>query len=320
MDMTDTTTSATALDLPTLRAGGLEVRLAPDAGGSVAAFCSRPAAGGPELHWLRPASAQALAARDPLGMASFPLVPWCNRIRDGRATAHGRSLHIPPNHPGEPEPHPLHGIGWLRPWKLLALEPARAVLALAHAADAHWPWDFEARQELLLSPGGLTLRLAATNRDRVPMPCGLGHHPYFPQPPGTWLQAGTEAMWETDAEVLPTALVAGHPVVRALRAGTPVQALHTDNNFTGWSREALLRWPADGQGPARHLRLLAQPPLDMFVLYRQPTLPFLCAEPVSQCTDWLNLQGRYPPAQLGGTELAPGATLAVACTLAPGLG
>ncbi len=304
--------------LPVLRAGDLELRLAPQAGGSIAALRSRAAGGGAPVEWLRPASAQALAAHDPLGMASFPLVPWCNRIRDGRAQAGGRTLQIPPNHPGEPSPHPLHGVGWLRPWDLPVLERSRAVLALAHAADAHWPWDFEARQELLLTPDGLTLRLAATNRDTAPMPCGLGHHPYFPQPPGTWLQAAVEAMWETDAQVLPTALVADHPVVRALRSGTPVQALHTDNNFTGWSRQALLRWPADAAGPARHLRLQAQAPLDWFVLYRQPTLPFLCAEPVSQCTDWLNLQDRHPHAQLGGAVLAPGETLGVQCTLAPG--
>jgi galactose mutarotase-like enzyme len=33
---------------------------------------------------LRTASAEAIAAHDPLGMASFPLVPYSNRIADAR--------------------------------------------------------------------------------------------------------------------------------------------------------------------------------------------------------------------------------------------
>ena len=107
--------------LVVLSAGSRRVVLAPAVGGSIASF-TRHWQEGParrQLHWLRPATATGLAARDPLDMASFPLVPFCNRIRDGRASFEGREIRFPPNHPAADVPHPLHGIAWLRPWQVV---------------------------------------------------------------------------------------------------------------------------------------------------------------------------------------------------------
>jgi aldose 1-epimerase len=93
--------------------------------------------------------------------------------------------------------------------------------------------------------------------------------------------------------------------------------LHTDNNFTGWSREACIEWPADAHGPERSLVMQAEAPLDHFVLYCQRGFDYFCAEPVSQCTDWLNLMDRYGPEALGGARLEPGETLSARFTLTP---
>jgi aldose 1-epimerase len=123
-------------------------------------------------------------------------------------------------------------------------------------------------------------------------------------------------MWEGDEEVMPTTL-GDSPVVEQLREGALLSQLHTDNNFTGWSREARFEWPADAQGPARGLRMQAETPLDFFVLYCQRGYDYVCAEPVSQCTDWLNLGDRYGAKDLGGARLAPGETLTARFTLTP---
>ena len=47
---------------------------------------------------------------DALMTANFPLVPWCNRLRDGAFVAEGRKVQLPRNF-GD-SPHPLHGHGW----------------------------------------------------------------------------------------------------------------------------------------------------------------------------------------------------------------
>ena len=294
------TTAAT--ELVRLTAGELRVVLAPLAGGSIASFSQ--AWRGRELHWLRPASPEGLATRDPLAMASFPLLPFCNRIRDGRAQFEGREIRFPPNHPAQSSPHPLHGIGWQRPWTVESADGRQAVLSLRVDASDAWPWAFSARQVFTLEPDGLAVEMTLTNEDSATMPAGIGHHPYFPHVPGTRLQAATAAMWQADAEVLPTALDSGGPVP-LLREGVELAALDLDNNFIGWERLARIDWPADANGPARSLRMEAAAPLDYFVLYCPRDYPFFCAEPVSQCTDWLNLLGRHEAQALGGTRIAP---------------
>jgi aldose 1-epimerase len=307
-----------ARELLALRAGELHLVITPDVGGSIASFSRRWTQAGQqrEVHWLRPASAEGLAARNPLAMASFPLVPFCNRIRNGRASFGGRDIRFPPNHPAEDSPHPLHGIGWQRPWHVVSAGPSEIVLSLDVEGGAGWPWSFSAMQAFRLLPDRLEVEISVTNEDSAEMPAGIGHHPYFLHEPGTRLATATQAMWQADGEVMPLTL-AETPEVLQLRQGTRLSALHTDNNFTGWSRQARIDWPADAKGPARSVVMQADAPLDYFVLYCQRGYDFFCAEPVSQCTDWLNLMSRYGRKHLGGASVAPGETLAARFTLTP---
>jgi aldose 1-epimerase len=304
--------------LVVLRAGELQAVLAPGVGGSIAAFTRRWREGGRtrELHWLRAATASGLANGNPLGMASFPLLPFCNRIRDGRAEFEGRGIRMPPNHPTADSPHPLHGLGWQMPWKVEAADAAQAVLSFAHEAGTAWPWRFSARQHFVLQERVLAVTISVTNEDSAAMPLGLGHHPYFPHHPGTRVTSRVEAMWASDDEVMPVRLERGGPV-DALRRGVELATLDLDNNFTGWQRSARIEWRADLHGPARALTMEAGPPLDYFVLYCPKDHGHFCAEPVSQCTDWLNLLPQYGQASLGGASLAPGETLTARFTLRP---
>lgn len=316
--MQDTHPVLRTQQLVQLSAGDLRLVLAPESGGSIASFTREWIEAGKrrELHWLRPATASGLAARNPLDMASFPLVPFCNRIRDGRASFEGREIRFPPNHPGEEAPHPLHGIGWLRPWRLEAATGAAAALALEVEAGEAWPWRFTARQQFALKERVLEVTMSATNEDSVAMPLGIGHHPYFPHHPGTRIRSPVQAMWRGDAELMPVGLQSGG-AVDALNAGVELARLHLDNNFTGWQHSTRIDWPADLHGPARSLLIEAEPPLDYFVLYCPRGYDYFCAEPVSQCTDWLNLLDQYGREPLGGARLAPGETFTVRFVLRP---
>ena len=306
------------IELVRLAAGELRLELAPVVGGSIASFTRLWHEQGKDcaLQWLRPASAGGLLGHDPLAMASFPLLPFCNRIRMGRASFEGREIRFPPNHPAGNSPHPLHGIGWQRPWHVRSTGAADAVLTLAVAASDAWPWSFSARQEFALSARQLTVTMMLTNDDTAAMPAGIGHHPYFPHEPGTRLTTVTAAMWQGDAEVMPLDLETGGAVDQ-LRAGVQLAELDLDNNFTGWQRSARIDWPADLHGPARSLTMAAEAPLDYFVLYCPRGLDHFCAEPVSQCTDWLNLMLRYGPGPLGGSRLEPGESVVARFTLTP---
>ncbi|HSV36193.1 MAG TPA: aldose 1-epimerase [Ramlibacter sp.] len=301
-----------------LAAGPLHLDIAPAVGGSIARFYSSLDDGGSrrQVDWLRPATVEGLARCDPLAMGSFPLVPFCNRIRDGRASFEGREIRFPPNHPAVDSPHPLHGIGWQRPWHVAEAGNAHATLTLDVPASGAWPWHFSARQAFALHDCQLEVVMSVTNEDDAAMPAGIGHHPYFPHTPGTRLTSRTAAMWQADSEVMPTGL-AETDAVRQLREGVVLSSLDLDNNFVGWDHRIFIEWPADGVGAGRSLDLRAQAPLDYFVLYCPRGADHFCAEPVSQCTDWLNLMPAHPQRDVGGARLAPGETLQARFTLAP---
>lgn len=288
--------------------GASRALIAPHVGGSIAAFYDERGAGAASRdaqHWLRPATREALDARDPLGMASFPLMPYCNRIRDGRFRFEGEMIDLPSG-TGALR-HALHGHAWQRPWRIESQSSQAVTLHFQHEAPARgnegWPFSYEARQHVTLDAAGLQVRLWARNLGSRAMPFGFGHHPHYPRPPGTRIFARVRAMWEMDADVLPVTLSA-HPAVEALEDGLIVEDFDLDNNFSGWRREALIEWPHEG----RRLALRASAPLDFFVLYTAAGLPWFCAEPVSNTTDWLNLQsdGLAGRLDVGGTVLAPG--------------
>lgn len=296
-----------------LEAGGLVAEIAPAIGGALAGFYSAGRPDAPRRDWLRPATADALENGTAFDMASFPLVPWCNRIRDGRFEWNGREVRLPPNRPASP--HPIHGIGWERRWDVAARGPAWVELALEETGSGPWPFPFQAVQRYELEGGTLTIRLALRNTGQETMPAGIGHHPYLPHRrdgDGTRVQAHVEAIWLSDVELLPTALSTTHPAVEALRRGMDLRRFDLDNNFIGFGHAARVDWP-DGSS----LRLLGQAPLDFFVLYCPAAKDVFVIEAVSNCTDWLDLRGRFGAAQTGGATLAPGEMLEAVSRFVP---
>lgn len=298
--------------LLTLHAGELAIELAPHIGGAIARFYS--VRHGRHHHWLRPASDAALTAGVVDGMASFPLVPFCNRLRNGTTLFNGDRIDIAPNRPGSP--HPIHGIGWQRPWRVTAHDSESAQLEMAHAGEG-WPFPFHASQLITLRDDRLSVTLEVENRGSQSMPLGIGHHPYLPHRQRARLGAALEAMWATDDELLPTTLVSS-PLLGHLRNGVGLEGLVVDNNFTGWDRVARIDWRADGEHePARRLLLSAESPCDFLVVYAPADEDYFCVEPVSNCTDWLNL-GSHPPRHVGGSVLAPGTSARATFWLEPG--
>jgi aldose 1-epimerase len=260
----------------TLRAGQSELGVAPDCGGAIAFYRHRAG-----LDWLRPASASALASRRSDGMACFPLVPFSNRVRDGRFAFQGRDVAMARNVPGQA--HVEHGHGWQNSWRIAA--QTRTSMTIVHRHDADdWPWRYEAQQRFTLDDNGLTVDISALNLSETPMPVGLGLHPYFPRTARTRLAAGVAQMWSTDDEVMPTALIDVPPDLRLAR-GLAVNTSALDNCFTGWSGAARVEWPER----CAALTMTATAPLSFLVVYTPPDEPYFCAEPVSNCTDAFNL-------------------------------
>jgi aldose 1-epimerase len=293
----------------TLTSGMARCEVVPQVGGAIAGYWwDRD---GARLDWLRPAGPSAAARRDARAMGCFPMVPYINRIRDGRFQFCGHEVVETAADPGMR--HAIHGHGWRREWQVVERGEDRLVLEYAHTPDA-WPWPYRARQSFVLSPDVLSLTLEIENLSDTLMPAGLGFHPFFPRTAGTRLSAAARGVWRTDAERLPTEWT-GVPAAWDCASGRAVDELELDNIFTGWDGKAVIAWPE------RRAQLVVdaeQPILSFLTLYTPPGADFFCVEPVSHCADAVNL-ARSGIADTGIRVLAPGALRGATVMLRPQL-
>ncbi|AMK16596.1 aldose 1-epimerase [Sphingobium sp. MI1205] len=257
--------------------------LAPDRGGALLAW----RIGGEDM--LRPAPVDA---RDPLAMASFPLVPYANRVANGRFAFGGRNYCLPRNF-GD-HPHSLHGLGWLSRWEVQAAGPDSATLCHDHPGSDAWPWPYSATQRIELTGRGLTISLVLRNDATGTAPVGLGFHPYFPISRASFLQFEAAGLWLSEPpDHLPLALAPadglGDWSTGAAAKGTSL----IDHYYAGWDGVAILSDHA-----RRRLTLTATGARGLHV-YRPPDAGFLCLEPVSHMPDVINRPD-------GMDELEPG--------------
>ena len=283
----------------TLTAGKLRLELSPSIGGAISSFiwsdgdASRPI--------LRESHSPLEKAVD---AASFPLVPYVNRIRDGRFTFRGREVRIAPNMAGDPSP--LHGQGWLNPWTVDKATECGARLSFRHEAG-EWPWDYQTRQEFVLDERALTLTLTCRNESHDPMPCGLGQHPYFPCGPETRLETLVTHAWTVDDKVLPVDKVPAEGRYDLRNRLVCGQGL--DNGFAGWGSEARMSdpdWP--------YTLRLSSGDAHFFQLYSPKAGGIFVAEPVTHANAALNAPEEQWP-ELGMRVLDPGETMSLTMRL-----
>jgi aldose 1-epimerase len=295
--------------LITLTSRRFTAGVSPQLGGALAWFGLADDIG---LDFVRPASARAFAEHNVRLTSSYPLVPYSNRIGDGRFSFEGVDYALRPN--ATISPHPLHGVGWLQAWAVIAVAPESVSLTLTYDSngrdDPEWPWSFAATQTIALDDAGLHLTLTVTNEDSGPMPSGIGMHPFFPKSPRMELQLEAAAVWLNDAGMLPKER-AGVPPEWHFAIRRPVAELAVDNCFAGWSRSALLYWPERGWG----LHLDASEAFGHLVVFTSPARDSIAIEPVSHANNAVNLAPSR--GDTGLAILAPGATLSGTFTMTP---
>lgn len=269
-----------------LTSGALRCELLPALGGCIAGlWCS-----GQQV--LR--STPGAELQDVRVAGSYPLVPYSNRVGHGKLQWAGRTYTLPPNF--APEPHSIHGTGWQRVWQVLESSDTQVVLGYHHAADAAWPFAFDSRQTLTLSPDTLQLQMSITNRSAEAAPAGLGWHPYFAKSANTHIRFASSGRWEMDAESLPTQ--------RQPHAGldTDCQSLDVDHCFDSWNGTLQLEEAG--------LRIQLSSDLDCLVVFTTPQRDHIAIEPVSHVNNALALalQMGVAPESLGMRVLQPGET------------
>jgi aldose 1-epimerase len=271
-----------------LRAGELRCDIHPGLGGSLAGL------------WL--GNEPVLDSADPATMtsvrqsASYPLVPFSNRIGYGQLHWSGTSHPLVTNF--APEPHTIHGVGWQRPWAVLEADDQMALLSFEHRSDASWPFDFDSSQAFKLDAHGLDMTLSITNQSDVAAPVGLGWHPYFVKREDTQVQFAATGRWEMADDKLPTHSLAHTGLHQATRD------LTVDHCFEGWAGELRLEDSV--------LRVRVTSALRHLVVFTTPQRGNIAVEPVTHVNNALNLMAQTgaSAADLGVIILQPGETYA----------
>ena len=283
-----------------LAAGPARARLAPLLGGRITALMLTP--GGS-------ASPRDVLVRFPEDTAScdllqwpkgglYPLIPYGNRVRDGRLLFQGLEHALSP-HP-DAAPHTLHGHAHRKAWRLSRRDVASARMELDHDGTGEWPWRFGVRQDVTLSPGALVLALRLHNADDRPMPAGIGLHPYFLHHPEDRIGFRTHTAWSTMPDSLagpPVPTTTSFDPPRPLPRGKQTLYLSgSDGSYSVFSQDNIV------------LRLQADRVFDHLVIHRPASATFLCIEPCSHSPDGFNMSERGISGA-GRIVLAPGDAL-----------
>jgi aldose 1-epimerase len=272
-----------------LRAGMAQCEIWPDAGGSIARWTID------QQDMFRRTPASARKDKLPLGMSSFPLVPYSNRIGYARFDYHGRIIELEPNFP--PEPHAIHGTGWTAPWQSECIGCDRAILHFIHEPDRHWPWKFEAEQHISLSPDGLRIELIVRNLSDQKVPLAFGHHPYFDST-GATLSFEADQLWRNAENGLPA--YAERPKGQFdFASGAAVTGRVLDNGYAGWNGKAQIAWA----GRPRRLEISSD--MKAAVVYIPGDEDYFCFEPVPHIINALNMPDHQPQMR----AVSPGACI-----------
>jgi aldose 1-epimerase len=225
-------------------------------------------------------------------MGCFPLVPFSNRIADGRFNWANQFYQLPLNAP--PEPHAHHGIGWQRPWEVAESSGHKMVLLLESSDLDRWPWPFRVQQEIELGPDRLAIDLTLTNLGSDNMPGGLGIHPFFASKSAV-VHFPALTIWENDARKIP---IGNRPVAGRYDFTIPqvIADQDIDNVYSDWTGQAEIGW----QEQRYQIRLTTD--VGASVLYIPKGEDLICLEPVSHITNAINM----PDCTLPMQSIAPG--------------
>jgi aldose 1-epimerase len=150
------------------------------------------------------------------------LYPWPNRIGEGEWSFSGRAAR--PHIDDVAHKTAIHGLVRWRPFRIEAVNQNRCVLSLLLHPTPEYPFLSEISLAYHLGSLGLTVTTTVTNCDGVPIPFGVGFHPYLsvttPTIEGAMLEVPARAYIAVNDRQLPTGEIlplAGNPLDFAKR-------------------------------------------------------------------------------------------------------
>jgi aldose 1-epimerase len=280
-------TSALRLERIVSPDGGIEVELAPEAGGRL----HRLRVDGRDL--LRTPDDPLDDLRDPLFWGGYPMAPWCNRLAPGVLDVGGRRVVLAASFRDRTA---MHGEVYRRPWQVVG--PGR--LAVRGGGERErWPWAYEVTLGVAATDHAVRIAMALTNAADEPMPGGIGIHPWFLRPIDVAI--GADAVYHSNAPspVEPEAVQGPYD----LRHLAPMP-LGLDATWTRVSDPAVdLSWPDSGLAAS----MVVRAPSVLICVANPSDVPATAIEPQTHAPQGLDRLLTGAPD--GMSWIAPGESL-----------
>jgi aldose 1-epimerase len=113
----------------------------------------------------------------PHGRRGGVLIPWPNRLRNGRWVWAGQDLQLEVSSPESP--NAMHGVVSWQPWTPLSTTDSTASVGTVIEARPGYPFRLAAVLDYSLAADRLEVTLRVRNLGSAPAPFGAGMHPYL---------------------------------------------------------------------------------------------------------------------------------------------
>lgn len=206
-----------------------------------------------------------------------PLIPWPNRLADGRYSFAGSDLQLALT---EPEKHnAIHGLLRWRNWRLLERSPDQVVVGTRLHPLTGWPFPLDVSLTYTLADDGLTVETRAVNIGDRPCPFACGQHPYLSPGAGETidgctleLRAATRIVTDHERQ-LPTGLEPVEGSEYDFRAPRQIGSLEVDYAFRDLERDRDgLAWMRLGRPDGRTVELWGDASYPVMEVFTADTL------------------------------------------------
>jgi aldose 1-epimerase len=239
------------------------------------------------------------------------LFPFPNRLSAGRFTFRGRTYQLPLNEASGK--HAIHGFTPRNPWRVRSLtaDEDRATITgqfrlskdLPEAVGS-WPGDPTLTLTYVLTQEALRVEAEIDNPGPLPLPCGLGYHPYLkiPTTPDAvaddlTLTTTAATVWEAE-EGIPTGRAEPVPSDLDFRTRRPIGGLVLDRLFGDLGLEGAAAGELTEVARLGHrsapgeVAVAVSPAFRQLLLFTPPHRQAVAIEPYTCASDAANLEDR----------------------------
>ena len=237
----------------------------------------------------------------PLAAANFHMIPYSNRIRDGRFRFNDQDIQL-----AEGEAHAIHGALRKLAWRVKSDTDSELVCAYSAPADGsvNWPWPMTTEIHYAVKENTISSTIRVRNDGDTSMPVGFGWHPYFVRTidgESPEIQLPVNGVYsDTHGDCLPTGPSRALPPTLDFRHSRLLdQTQRIDHCFSGLDGPVTITWPRTKIS----LKMQASENCGHLVLFN-PDKPHFAIEPVTNANDGFNLS--MQGIDSGVLTLAPG--------------